>query len=367
MSTPIPYFLYPFAEAGDATTITQTGSSNAGAVTYQYGFTPNYELDLNTDSSALPVPRPQFNQLMLDITTSIQYLQTNGVPAWIAPGSGGPANYPLFSLVGYNPGSGYEVWESQTASNTSVPGSDLNWISISGASIVQPGTIIDYGGLGPLLGYLHCDGTNYSRATYPNLFKALTNIQNCVTTSGSNILTVTSSVNITVGPKALAENVNIPPGTYVTSITSPTSVTLSANATANGSVTVIFFAWGNTGFATTTFNVPNLIRQITSGSGGSGNSVLGPYVGQSGGADTYTQIPTDVAFHNHSGSTAATQFFLTLNGTVGNPRGYLVTQESSFTGNVLLPLNISPNPTGASQTSMNIIQQTTNVLKFIKY
>ena len=71
MATPIPYFIYPFAEAGDTSAITLTGI-DTDPINYQAGYGTRYELDLNTDSSALPINRYTMNQLFLDITSAIQ-------------------------------------------------------------------------------------------------------------------------------------------------------------------------------------------------------------------------------------------------------------------------------------------------------
>ena len=57
MATPNPYFLYPFAiDSSSLLTIPNTGAST-GAMSYEYGFTINYEQDLQSVSTALPIPR----------------------------------------------------------------------------------------------------------------------------------------------------------------------------------------------------------------------------------------------------------------------------------------------------------------------
>ncbi len=132
-NTPNPYFLNPFAiDSNDVAVIPSTGAST-GAMSYQQGFTINYEQDLETVSTALPIPRNQFNQLMLDITAALQQLQNYGYPNWVAPATGsplvgGPVSYPLNAVVLYSDGN---IYQSQIASNTSVPGADANWVVIS--------------------------------------------------------------------------------------------------------------------------------------------------------------------------------------------------------------------------------------------
>ena len=132
MATPNPYFLYPFAAAAGPSDVVQIDNTEGttGPMSYQYGFTPNYEEDLSTIPSALPVPRPQFNQLMLDITSALQQLQLQGAPLFVLPGAGGPASYPLYARVSYTAGAPYglQIWESQVNGNTSIPGADNNWL-----------------------------------------------------------------------------------------------------------------------------------------------------------------------------------------------------------------------------------------------
>jgi len=134
MPTPVPYFLHPWSvSASDDTTIPPTGSPS-GALSYQYGFTPNYELDLLTNPSALPIPRNYTNQLYFDITSAIQQLQLYGYPNWVSVGSGGPATgYPLYATVLYIDGN---IYQSATASNTSTPGVNNDWILLN--NVVTP-------------------------------------------------------------------------------------------------------------------------------------------------------------------------------------------------------------------------------------
>lgn len=151
MTTPNNYFLQPWSNAAsDDVAIPVTGAAT-GALSYQYGFTPNYEYDLLTNPSALPIPRTYTNQLFLDITTALQQLQKYGAPLWVAPGSGGPANYPINARVLYTTVGVLRLWESQVAANTSVPGADANWFVVSAQGkmvqslIASPGTVLTSG------------------------------------------------------------------------------------------------------------------------------------------------------------------------------------------------------------------------------
>jgi len=125
MPTPNPYFLYPFGGQGDDTAIPNTGGST-GNMSYQYGFTPNYEANLLTDPSAIPVPRQQMNQLFFDITTALQIIQTQGLPTYVPVGSGGAANYPLGAMVRYL----NKNYISMVPTNTSVPAANNDWLQL---------------------------------------------------------------------------------------------------------------------------------------------------------------------------------------------------------------------------------------------
>lgn len=55
------------------------------------------------------------------------------------------------------------------------------------------------------------------------------------------------------------------------------------------------------------FNVPDLRRKTTVGSGGSGTATLGNAVGNTGGAETHTLALTEAPAHDHGGNTGSTQ------------------------------------------------------------
>ena len=176
----MPYFfVYPFAVSGDRAAVPTTDpATTPDPVSYQAGFTDYYELILGTDPNALPVPREQSNQIYFDITSNIQQYQTQGTPAWITAAQNNPGGvptsypYPIFARVAYDDGSGMKLYENQVPGNTVTPGVGVtSWLQISGNAQANPaGTVICHAGTVSLPGYLLCDGTLYSTATYPNLF-----------------------------------------------------------------------------------------------------------------------------------------------------------------------------------------------------
>lgn len=98
---------------------------------------------------------------------------------------------------------------------------------------IPAGTVSDFAGTVAPAGYLPCDGSAVSRATFAALFSAI--------------------------------------GT----------------------------TWG-IGDGSTTFNVPNLSRRTTIGSGGSGSGTIGNAVGNVGGEENHTLTVAELAVHNHT-------------------------------------------------------------------
>ena len=372
MTTPVPnpYFLYPFASASDGGVdtipINNTGA-DSGTVNYQNGWTPNYEYP-STNPSSLPVPRPQMNQLFLDITAALQQLQTQGYPLWVAPASGsplvgGPVSYPIYATVAYDAGSGIQIWESQIGSNTSVPGADANWLLISGnAQGVPPGTVIDFAGVIPPAGYLSCAGSNptAARSSYPRLYAAITQVQSC-TTHGTTTLTVANSQYMYAGMPL--EGVGIPTtptATTIVSITNSTTVVLSAAATNSTTENIRFFNFGN-GDGSTTFGLPGMSNTIAmgaygtaiSGNGGVGvgSGSAGGSPGQTGGRTAVTLTNNELPAHVHSGLHPTT-------GTGAATPGASQSFGTSATANTA---------SQGSGNGFNILPQVTLFNKCIKY
>lgn len=370
-----PYFLYPYAvDAGpsDVAEIDNTGGTT-GPLSYQYGFTPNYEEDLSTIPSALPVPRPQFNQLMFDITAAIQQLQLAGAPKWVAPAvspaQGGPVSYPIFARVAHTAGApyGFQIWESQVSANTSVPGADNNWLVVSGGRAIAPGTYIDSASPRGYVGALLCNGASYARTAYPLLFQALSYTATC-TTNGTATVTVPSDVIALVSAylpaggnstKCFVESSNITSGTYITAVGS-TTIILSSAAASSGSFTLTFlpYGYGSGGVNIANFGVPDCLRRVSVASGGSSNTELGNKLANTNptSSDTYTQKLTDMVNHTHTSNIPITR--PTVFG-FGFAQGTEYQYPDTTTSGV--------NGYSSAQTAMNIIQQSYVVFRYVKY
>jgi microcystin-dependent protein len=348
------YYIFPFGENADDLTAIPSNPAIDGSVSYHDGWTDPYEFDLNTNPSALPIPRGQMNQLLLDITTNLQEYQQFGSPNWIAPSDNGgvPFPYPIYARVYYLG----NVYENQVALNVNVPGTDTTWLLISGnAQGVVVGQVIDFAGTVVPSGYLFCDGTAYSRTTYSALLNKISFTQNGTTTNTMNTLTgLSSTVDMYVG--MAIEGTNIPSGTTVASITSGTAIRMSQNATGSATVPVTFFSWGN-GDGSTTFNVPDMRRCVSMGSGGTPSTVIPPgigaVVGQGGGEEMHAQSFSELATHNHQ---------LHVKGTA---IPFLPSLDTNASGGYNLSTAFSENA-GSGQAA-NIIQPSRIMKKCIKF
>lgn len=159
-------------------------------------------------------------------------------------------------------------------------------------------------------GTLTPDGSAVSRTTYADLYAELNEIQNGTTTSGSAVVTgLTDTSAIEVGD--FVSGTGIAAATTVSSVDSGTQITLSANATASGTVEIVVSPYG-IGDGSTTFNLPDrrgrvgvmqdnqggsaANRVTTSGAGG----YNGARLGETGGDQEHGLTATENGPHEHS-------------------------------------------------------------------
>lgn len=114
-------FTSTFAENGNKTPIPNAPTPD-GFVSYDQGFGPDYQRQLGVDPLAKNIERVDFNQVMNDVTTSLQEMQ-------------GGVGIPPYSLALANalPSGGYDK-------GALIPRTDNNgfWISTAAVNIVDP-------------------------------------------------------------------------------------------------------------------------------------------------------------------------------------------------------------------------------------
>ena len=122
------YFRTPFANQGDKVVFPDTSQAD-GSLSYNQGYGPDYQRNPATDNQARRPDRSRFNQLLFDVTSTLQRYYQEDTPRFIAASdNGGTAfPYPQYAKVRYNPGSGFRVYESLINNNTSLPTVTANW------------------------------------------------------------------------------------------------------------------------------------------------------------------------------------------------------------------------------------------------
>lgn len=123
----VKYFKYPFAEMGDKTEIKDDVQTD-GTISYQAGWTFDYERKYGSDPQAKPVARDRTNQLNYDITSVLKQYQENGFFDYITPEMNGGSAFPYalaacvrFDISEQQDGSDIRIFSSRIADNTTTP------------------------------------------------------------------------------------------------------------------------------------------------------------------------------------------------------------------------------------------------------
>lgn len=128
------YFLYPFAIAGDRTTVAQPTQLD-GTVSWQSGYGINYSQ--NPANPLTPngknFPRFQHNEILYQITLALQQYQQWGLPDFITTSDNGgvPFPYAQYAQVLYDPGTGKQPYQSLVNSNTALPTDATKWTPVT--------------------------------------------------------------------------------------------------------------------------------------------------------------------------------------------------------------------------------------------
>lgn len=261
-----------------------------------------------------------------------------------------------------------EIWDSVSKAFAKVKLSNLIPAS------TPPGALQPYAGIGSTApsGWLFCDGTAVSRATYPLLYAAL-NKTDTVTTPIASPGKVNwtahdrqnnDPVKFSVSGGSLPTGITAGTTYYVKNKTandfeiasSPGGTSINFTGSSTGTQTGIHAPHGN-GDGSTTFNLPDGRARIVTGrdtvvggsaanritSGGSG--IFGDSPGASGGADTLTQTSGQIASHAHDPGT--------LGFTEGSGKGGSISKRSGLGSNAVTVLDSGSTASAGSGTAMN--------------
>jgi hypothetical protein len=137
------YFAVPFAVEGDLQAIPNATDPN-GYVSYNQGFTYDYQRDLQTDNLAKQIQRVTINQAYNDITTALQNIQQYGTSEFIysADNQGTAFAYDIYALCRYSVSgtSPFGLFLSTVSANTSQPGTAGSWVNV-GKALANSGAI----------------------------------------------------------------------------------------------------------------------------------------------------------------------------------------------------------------------------------
>jgi hypothetical protein len=133
----------PFARIGDRTTLPVTDPN--GRVSWDAGYTPNYEIDLESgDPLARAVERDKMNYLFWILTDNVMQYQQFGFPEWSSAKQGG---YDRGAVVTRTVSGVSQQYKSLTANNTSDPNSNAtNWTKLFASNEVLSSIDLPFGG-----------------------------------------------------------------------------------------------------------------------------------------------------------------------------------------------------------------------------
>ncbi len=127
------FFIKRFAELGDRKEV-PNDTQITGEVSYEQGYTYNYQRDQATDPLAKTFERETHNAILYDITGGLQNIQTTGTPEWITKADNGGKAYPYVQrarvLYRAKENEPWDMYESLVDNNTAVPTNAKKWTRI---------------------------------------------------------------------------------------------------------------------------------------------------------------------------------------------------------------------------------------------
>lgn len=239
------------------------------------------------------------NGFALEHSTQIAYILQAGIPEWDAGTTYFKGSYvQRTDVLGNATGEQYvSLVDNNVGNALPVQATNANWQYLGG-NATAPGIGADYFGVIIPSGWVWQDGSTPSRASLPNLFRALN-----ITLAGNlsvGLATITglpSTTNLKQG--FFIGGVGIPNGATIASIDSGSQVTMSLPALSTQTPSSIDFGPWGVGDGSTTFTLPDSRRRVGVGAGGASNGVLGNILGNVGGEDAHTLTIAEMPPHNH--------------------------------------------------------------------
>jgi hypothetical protein len=135
------YYSFAFAEDGSSTPAIPDAADPNGFVSYEAGFTFDYQRVLIAGPGNVPPADPlaksptwiNFNAILKDATVNLQQYQTMGLPEYITPAQNGGSNftYGRGSMVVYSASGNPDfVPYMALVSTASTPGTDGTWLNL---------------------------------------------------------------------------------------------------------------------------------------------------------------------------------------------------------------------------------------------
>lgn len=203
---------------------------------------------------------------------------------------------------------------------------------------VPVGAVIPFASVTVPTGFVICNGAEYSRTTYANLF-AFLSFTDATCDTNSNT-TVTMDSTALIGAGFGVSGTGIPAGTTVASVTNSTTFVLSQAATGTASnVTLTFTRWG-VGTSDANFRVPDFRGEFLRGhDGGRGAD---PDAATRTGGDLVGSSQTDEFKSHQHGYAHHTNFGSGLGGGGSGIPFYAYTEQTNSTGgNETRPRNLA--------------------------
>jgi hypothetical protein len=129
------YYIFSFGEAGTITPAIPNDTDPSGFVSYQQGWTFDYQRNLLTDPAAKSPTYTNFNALLSDVTINLQNYQQNGTPEFITTSDNGgtPYSYRINAIVRYSAGGNapFGLYLNTVDNNTNIPtATSSGWVNI---------------------------------------------------------------------------------------------------------------------------------------------------------------------------------------------------------------------------------------------